>query len=81
MRLLHGGCRPSRRLTPTTRDAGSYSLSGVHAKAAAAAAVTAVAAVAAAAAAAAVAAAAWRAAWAAADAPLGVVAVRSQSSL
>ena len=22
MRLLHGGCRPSRRLTPTTRDAG-----------------------------------------------------------
>ena len=80
MRLLHGGCRPSRRLTPTTRDAGSYSLSGVRAKAAAAAAVTAVAAVAAAAAAA-VAAAAWRAAWAAADAPLGVVVVRSQSSL
>ena len=80
MRLLHGGCRPSRRLTPTTRDAGSYSLSGVRAKAAAAAAVTAVAAVAAAAAAA-VAAAAWRAAWAAADTPLGVVVVRSQSSL
>ena len=78
MRLLHGGCRPSRRLTPTTRDAGSYSLSGVRAKAAAAAAVTAVAAVAAAAAEAVAAAAA---AWAAADAPLGVVVVRSQSSL